>query len=70
MPVSRLLDAKRALYKEILSVPHKQLSGEEVEIGYLLSKDKSIQKILQGRLNEEKKESERDGGTKSITPVN
>lgn len=51
-----LINAKRNLYNLLLSKGEDNLTSEELEIAYALSKDKDIQKILQEAVDKEKAE--------------
>ncbi len=44
------LQAKRQLYAVLLDIPHEELSDQEVDLMYMLAKDKQIQELLQQRL--------------------
>lgn len=48
----RINRAKLHLYHFFLKIPHEELSDSEVEIMYLLSKEKNIQEILKEKANE------------------
>ena len=51
----KMVDAKRNLLHLIISKKSEDLTDNEVELGWLLTKDKDIQELLERRMKDDKK---------------
>jgi hypothetical protein len=58
--VNRILELKKSLYRELLSIPHTDISDEDADLMLRLAQDSQIQDLLGQAIKEERQRLDRE----------